>query len=936
MPPEKNSNQLYSVYKTTIWFAVASVILLLSLVVMVFGDSSREWKRWQKKFVEFEREKVEKEIEKAKEAIDPEKLTELQNKAKEARQSFEQKKNNYNTLLKERDELNLELSKVKIKYQDLKQYSDSYKYYFEESRLHHHDKEMKEYEEKLNKVNVELEKYKLEQEALEKKVEVIELGIQNFQAEEKAATKELAQLLKDQTLLEKKFEKLKDSPVKEILNAPMLDFIAPSLQIQQVVLEDLHDDFYFAKSQKVDRCTTCHLAIDRKGFEDAPQPFKTHPNLDLYLSATSPHALEKVGCTVCHGGSGQSLSFTYAAHTPQNEEQAKEWKKKYHWHELHKWEKKMLPLQNTQASCTSCHQGVVNVPQAPKLNEGRQLAMQYGCFGCHTVKGFENQWKVGPNLEHIQSKVNREWIVRWLQNPKSFRPSTQMPSIFHLENVSSDEDRLKSNIAIEGIARYLMKNSDQVALTSPPKMGDPEIGKKLVKEVGCLGCHSVDDAKVNNHGPELIHMGSKVTPAWLFTWLKDPKHFSPATRMPNLRLTDEETTHITSYLLQSKNKEFDEKPTPKFHEKDLDQFAFNYLSQKMRRSEAKEQLAKMDLDAKFQFIGKEMISQQGCYGCHDIRGFEKAKPIGTELTKEGQKEIDKLDFGFIDIPKTRQAWFFQKLKHPRSFDQGKVKTYQEKLRMPEFGFTDEQANSLVTFILSLREENIPVSMQRQLDLRDQEVERGRHVVAKFNCQGCHTLDGVEGRIGALTEDKGNAPPTLEGEGKKVQEEWLYQFLHNPTTIRPWLKYRMPTFGFDDAHLNALIKYFGGVSKEEVSFSPNKNPEVSPEHFRSGRELFIKFKCIQCHQPGESQGMTASFLAPDLVISKDRLKANWVLDWLKDPQALQPGTQMPTFFPDGTSPVQDILGGDTEKQIESIRDYLWKLTPEEVANIKNQK
>ncbi len=39
------------------------------------------------------------------------------------------------------------------------------------------------------------------------------------------------------------------------------------------------DDVNFTTVPKMDRCTTCHLAIDRVGYEKYPQPFTTHPNL---------------------------------------------------------------------------------------------------------------------------------------------------------------------------------------------------------------------------------------------------------------------------------------------------------------------------------------------------------------------------------------------------------------------------------------------------------------------------------------------------------------------------------------------------------------------------------------------------------------------------------------------------------------------------------
>ncbi|MBI1977772.1 MAG: cytochrome c, partial [Candidatus Omnitrophica bacterium] len=320
-------------------------------------------------------------------------------------------------------------------------------------------------------------------------------------------------------------------------------------------------------------------------------------------------------------------------------------------------------------------------------------------------------------------------------------------------------------------------------------------------------------------------------------------------------------------------------------------------------------------------------------------GGEDAKPIGTELTEEGQKEVDKFYFGFVDIEHTREAWFFQKLKNPRIFDRGKVVGYHEKLRMPHFGFTDEQAEALTTFLLSLREEEIPLEMKRELNLKEKEVEAGRFLVSKFNCQGCHTVDGVEGRIRAIYEDKGNAPPMIDGEGAKVQEFWLYHFLQEPSLIRPWLKIRMPTFGFNDEETNTVVKYFHNLAEQKISFAPQASHATS-ESVQAGRELFVKLKCIQCHQPAEvgatgpvAPTLGASFLAPDLTLARERLKPNWVTEWLKDPQVLQPGTMMPTFFPEGQTPFKNMLGGDTLKQIQAIKDYLMIFTPEEAIKIK---
>ena len=58
-------------------------------------------------------------------------------------------------------------------------------------------------------------------------------------------------------------------------------------------------------------------------------------------------------------------------------------------------------------------------------------------------------------------------------------------------------------------------------------------------------------------------------------------------------------------------------------------------------------------------LGQRVISRYGCFSCHDIKGFEKAQPIGTDLSEEGSKLVTRLDFAFItDIPHTSKiAWF---------------------------------------------------------------------------------------------------------------------------------------------------------------------------------------------------------------------------------------------------------------------------------------
>ena len=69
--------------------------------------------------------------------------------------------------------------------------------------------------------------------------------------------------------------------------------------IKQLIVSDLG---------RVDRCTTCHVAIDKPQLALAEQPFTAHPG--DYLKWHPP---EKFGCTVCHGGQGLATEVK-AAH----------------------------------------------------------------------------------------------------------------------------------------------------------------------------------------------------------------------------------------------------------------------------------------------------------------------------------------------------------------------------------------------------------------------------------------------------------------------------------------------------------------------------------------------------------------------------------------------------------------------------------------------
>jgi cbb3-type cytochrome oxidase cytochrome c subunit len=60
--------------------------------------------------------------------------------------------------------------------------------------------------------------------------------------------------------------------------------------------------------------------------------------------------------------------------------------------------------------------------------------------------------------------------------------------------------------------------------------------------------------------------------------------------------------------------------------------------------------------------------------------------------------------------------------------------------------------------------------------------------------------------------------------------------------------------------------------------------------------------------------------PDLNMARERLRPEWVPHWLRNPQAVQPGTRMPNFFYDEDTPLVE----NPEQDIFDLRNFLWSL------------
>lgn len=415
----------------------------------------------------------------------------------------------------------------------------------------------------------------------------------------------------------------------------------------------------------------------------------------------------------------------------------------------------------------------------------------------------------------------------------------------------------KARITARGQA---LPSKELIQLSAPPadekaKVEQLERGRHLFSTRGCMACHTHDglatEAKPegrppmpamvgeSNFGPNLSRLVSKLGTeagnpqsgrAWLVSWLLDPKTHNTRTLMPSVQLNQSEADDIAAWLI-SQPSDWKGVPVDPVDRETLKKLARVHLQKTLTNAQlrsviddengfAPEELAgkmveadehllagKLDDDKLKMFVGKRAIANLGCFGCHNIAGFEGYKPIGVGLNDWGKKDAERIafedsptfvsdHFNIVDVRRdltesekkagatgwemkngkkpyerffadrldhrhhTREGFLHLKLQEPRSFDYNRIRSWDDRARMPQFKFARvqkkagesdedfalraereeaEAREAVMNFVLGLIAEPIPTKfVNNPTGDRGAEV-KGRAVLEKFNCAGCHIV-----------------------------------------------------------------------------------------------------------------------------------------------------------------------------------------------------
>ena len=271
----------YHVPNLNLWFLISSVLLTISVVWTVIDDWNAEWKNYQRDFVQVElalEQSKFAELERQGAVAEQERLQALVEAAQEQLDSKQAE-------LKQAERAEYEAKERRFKAeQDVKgaKGDDSWARQLAEVRIIADDQVFENELDEMESRAAMTSKLQLIFEDADSEYQEAKDRTASIQSGVAAANEALAAGTADLRLITRRIDALdpQELDIKAadfIRDFPGLDFVDPKLKVQKYVLDDLTFELNFTKKTRIDMCTTCHMGVERTGFEDAPQPHTTHP-----------------------------------------------------------------------------------------------------------------------------------------------------------------------------------------------------------------------------------------------------------------------------------------------------------------------------------------------------------------------------------------------------------------------------------------------------------------------------------------------------------------------------------------------------------------------------------------------------------------------------------------------------------------------------------
>ena len=317
------------------------------------------------------------------------------------------------------------------------------------------------------------------------------------------------------------------------------------------------------------------------------------------------------------------------------------------------------------------------------------------------------------------------------------------------------------------------------------------------------------------------------------------------------------------------------------------------------------------VDAALAERGRAAFGTVGCARCHELRGGDgkRIEPVGTI------RPVDEI----------------------RSCEAGCLATGGPRAGVPHYALDDAQRGAVAAALGWLRSPESAASAAR-----DRVVQR---TLTALDCYACHVRDGRGGILPAVAStdddgepvvkepardalftsavqelgDEGRLPPTLDGVGDKLTAAFLHEVLVEGGKDRTATMHTlMPKW--HAAVAGPLAKLLAEDAHTTVA-TPALSGHAAVAIEEQGRALAGSkaLGCIKCHAFGGEKGQSLGVI--DMTRMPKRLRHDWFLAYVADPQRFRPGTRMPASWPEGKTFYPDVLDGTAAGQIEAVWRYL---------------
>jgi mono/diheme cytochrome c family protein len=526
----------------------------------------------------------------------------------------------------------------------------------------------------------------------------------------------------------------------------------------------------------------------------------------------------------------------------------------------------------------------------PRLNEmvgleSKHPMKQVGCTSCHGGEGHRvNDFTTVAHMPE-NAKQEAEWVKKY-----NWKAPHHIPSAM-LTKSQSEASCVKCHQGVELIPGATVLNE----------------GRMAMEKYGCNACHKIDGWEHKRKtGPSLLKISGKVSKDWFKSWVWEPKAFNKHTKMP-------------AFFMQSNNS----KPEfAKLNMAEVNAIA-EYVWDKSKPYEPNEKYSVGNLEK-----GKELISQVGCMGCHGVDGLEensnKVKAYaGPWLSGLGSK--------------VSPDWLVSWLKKPWH--------YQEDTIMPSMRLSDQEANDIATYLLSLKnkqfdnlkfasfdsaaQDRVLLDYYAQFDteasakakiasmsVKEKTLDLGKKSITKYGCYSCHNLEGFDGLAGIGPEltKEGSKPITQFGFGihhevPHRRDAWITAHLQQPRMWDDGLDKvfkdlnKMPNFYMNETEAKKITVALLGQVSDVVPLSGVKRLTASEALYHDGMKVVNKYGCVGCHQVDGLRGNILNMYSDDinqgpprLVNQGHRVQTNWFYHFLGNVQPIRPWLQvrMPSF------------------------------------------